>query len=276
LGRSTDQPGSIAEVTLESRLTMRASATKFRLPFSCACAFLVALALSSPARAAWIWVEGEKPTKSTMHRHPYWYDQVKRDQLSGGDLISNFSEQPGEASYRFTAPSAGEFELWVRANPVQAKLSFRLNDGPITPIDVDKGLESTNIAADGKPDLRFLAWSKAGKVSLKKGTNAIWFRMDSPNSNHGFLDCFVLANEPFTPRGIVKPDQLAAASRRVAQENKGWFPFDPKPDPFSAASGINLRTLNEKSAGDGGFIGVKGSQFVHSRTGRQRSIEQGT
>jgi hypothetical protein len=32
----------------------------------------------------------------------------------------------------------------------------------------------------------------------------------------------------------------------------------PKPDSFSATSGIDLRLLNEKRAGDGGFIGVKG------------------
>ena len=246
---------------------MRSRATSFQLPFRCAVAVLAALCVSRPARAAWIWVEGEKPAKSTMHRHPYWYDQVKRDQLSGGDLISNFHDQPGEASYRFTAPVAGEYELWVRANPVQAKLSYRLNDGPLTPIDVDKGLESINIAADGKPDLRFLAWARAGRVLLKKGTNGIRFRMDSPNSNHGYLDCFVFANEPFSPRGAVKPDQLAAASRRVAEANKGWFVFDPQPDPFRASSGINLRSLNEKTAGEGGFIAVKGSRFVHSRTG---------
>jgi hypothetical protein len=233
----------------------------------CIFAVLAFPALSPPARAGWIWVEGEKPATSTMHRHPYWYDQVKRDLLSGGDLISNFHDQPGEASYRFNAPSAGEFELWVRANPVQAKLSYRFNDGSWTPIDVEKGLDSTNIAADAKPDLRFLAWARAGKVSLKKGANSIRFRMDSPNNNHGYLDCFVLANEAFTPRGTVKPDQVAAAARRAAEANKGWFAFDPRPDPFSDSSGINLRFLNETTAGDGGYIGVKGSQFVHSTTG---------
>ena len=152
-------------------------------------------------------------------------------------------------------------------NPVQAKLSYRLNDGPLTPIDVDKGLESTNIAADGKPDLRFLAWAKAGKVSLNKGSNGIRFLMDSSNNNHGYIDCFVLTSEPFTPRGAIKPDQLATASRRIALANTGWFVFEPKPDPFSARSAIDLRALNEKTAGDGGWIGVKGSQFVHSQTG---------
>jgi hypothetical protein len=247
---------------------MRSSAVSYPSPLRYSVALLATLVFPQPAQAVWIWVEGEKPAKSTMHRHPYWYDQVRRDQLSGGDLISNFHDQPGEASYRFTAPIAGEYQLWVRANPIQATFSYRLNDDiRWTPIEVDRGLDSTNIAADGKPDLRFLAWAKSGKVSLKKGANGIRFRMDSQNNNHGYLDCFVLTNEPFTPRGAVKPDQLAAASRRVAAANKGWFAFDPKPDLFSASSGINLRALNEKAAGDGGFIGVQGSQFVHSRTG---------
>jgi hypothetical protein len=112
---------------------MTSRSTPFWLPLPCACAVLAGLAVAPPARAEWIWVEGEKPTTSTMHR--------------------------------------------------------------------------------------------------------------------------------------LKPDQLAAASRRVADANKGWFVFEPKTDPFSAVSGIDLRHLNEKMAGDGGWIGVKGSQFVHSRTG---------
>jgi hypothetical protein len=237
---------------------------------------LIALALAAwavlapvaRAGAAWVWVEGERPLRSTMHRHPYWYDQVQRDQLSGGDLLSNFHDQPGEASYRVQAPSAGEYVLWVRANPVQARLSYRLNDGQWTPVDVEKGEDSINIAADRKVDLRFLAWARAGKVALRKGENTIRFRMDSSNHNHGYLDCFVLTNEPIRPRGALKPDQLAAAAQRVAEADQGWFPFDPPPDRFSPTSAIDLRALNEKAAGENGFIGVKGSQFVHTTTGR--------
>ncbi len=242
---------------------MRSRAASLRRIF----AILAIPTFSASAQAGWIWVEGEKPATSTMHRHPYWYDRVKRDLLSGGDLISNFDDQPGEASYRFNARSGGDYDFWVRANPVQAKLAYRLNGGPWTAIDVEKGLDSTNIATDGKPDLRFLAWAKAGKVALRSGTNTIQFRMDGPNHNHGYLDCFVLVNEPFTPRGAVKPDQVAATARRAAEGNKGWFAFDPKPDPYSASSGIDLRSLNETTAGDGGYIAVKGSQFVHSKTG---------
>jgi hypothetical protein len=48
----------------------------------------------------------------------------------------------------------------------------------------------------------------------------------------------------------------------------GWVPFDPPADPFSSSSAIDLRNLNEKRAGDGGFVAAKDGQFVHSRTGQ--------
>jgi len=204
-----------------------------------------------------------------MNRHPWWYDQVKKDQLSGGDFISNFNKDKiGEAEYAVTAPLPGEYDFWVRANPVQAALSCRLNGGPWTPIDLDKNQQSVNIAADGKPDLRFIAWVRVGKVKLRKGANVVAFRMDSKNNNHGFLDCFVLANEPFEPKGALKPGEIAVAAKRAAEENRGWFAFAPKTETFAATSGFDLRGLNEKFAGEGGFIAAKGSQFVHSKTGQ--------
>ena len=170
---------------------------------------------------------------------PRRYDLVTSDRLSGDDLISNFDSRPGDAADQFDAPAAGEDQLWVRANPIQSKLSYELNGATSIPIAVAKGLESTDIAADGKLDLRLLAWANAGAA----------------------------VNEPFTPQGTRKPDQVAASTHRVAQGNKGWFAFRPTPDRFSTSSGINLRALNEKTAGDGGWIGVKGSQFVHTKTG---------
>jgi hypothetical protein len=225
--------------------------------------------LSTPASAAWIWVEGEKSTKSTMNRHP-WYAQVKRDQLSGGDFASNFNkDKPGEAEYAFDAPAAGGYEFWVRANPVGTRLSYRLNGGQWTQIDLQRSpVGSTNIAADGKPDIRFIAWVKVGQVPLKAGSNAIAFRMDSENSNHGSLDCFVFSSEPFRPMGIYRPDQMAEQAAKIAGENKGWFAFDPKADPYDAAAALDLRWMNEKQAGDGGFIAAKDGEFVHSRTGQ--------
>jgi hypothetical protein len=223
--------------------------------------------LGSLARAETIWVEGEKPTKSTMNRHPWWYDQVKKDQLSGGDWISNFAEkkEPGEAEYTVAAAAGGPFEFWVRANPTATKLSFRINDADWKAIDFGKNSrDATNIASDGKLDLRFIAWVKVGRVELRRGSNTIRFRMHSDNNNHGGLDCFVLSTEPFTPRGILKPGE---AAKPAMSNEKDWFAFDPSADAFATSSAIDMRFLNEKAAGEHGMITAKDGRFVHSQSG---------
>jgi hypothetical protein len=229
------------------------------------CLFVAVLA-PRRASAEWIWVEGEAPTANRMNRHPWWYDQVKKDLFSGGDFISNFSgEKAGEAEYRFEAKTAGAHEFWVRANPLQAKLSYSLNGGAATDIDLQKDKRGeVNVAADGKADLRFLAWSKVGHVELKQGANTVVFRMASANSHHGYLDCFVLSTDPFQPRGLLKPDRLAAKSATGGD----WFAFDPKPDPFATDSAIDLRFLNERVAGEHGFIDIKNGEFIRSEDGQ--------
>jgi hypothetical protein len=56
---------------------------------------------------------------------------------------------------------------------------------------------------------------------------------------------------------------LACSLPRHSIAGDGWFPFDPKPDTF-AESPIDLRFLNEKSAGEHGFIQVKEGHFIHA------------
>ena len=233
------------------------------------CWLALLLVVVQQATAAWIWIEGEAPAVNRMNRHPWWYDQVKRDQFSGGDFLSNFHEQkPGEAEYRFTATAAGDYEFWLRANPVKSRLSYRLNDGAETPVDFTKDVRDTiNVAADNKPDLRFLAWVKVGKVALHAGANTIVFRMTSELQNHGLIDCFVFSAEPFQPRDTLKPDQMAGDLKCLAEENAGWFVFDPKPDD-AVESAIDLRFLNEKFAGEHGFISVNSGHYIQAATGK--------
>ena len=52
-----------------------------------------------------------------------------------------------------------------------------------------------------------------------------------------------------------------------ADEGKEWFAFDPKPDTFAECP-LDLRFLNEKYAGENGFIAVKDGHFIHSANGQ--------
>jgi hypothetical protein len=53
---------------------------------------------------------------------------------------------------------------------------------------------------------------------------------------------------------------------RRAADGKGWFLFAPKPDNF-AESPIDLRFLNEKFAGEHGFVEAKDGRFIHAANG---------
>ena len=84
--------------------------------------------------------------------------------------------------------------------------------------------------------------------------------MDSQNSNHGILDCFVLTRVPFRPVGMLKPG-------RSPEAEAGWFAFDPPADRFAADAGFDLRDLNEGSPARAGSSARRTAQFVHTRTG---------
>jgi transcriptional regulator with XRE-family HTH domain len=231
-------------------LTLMTSSREIRrLPTVLLFAAVLAVGAGPRVRAAdYLWIEGESPQSQTMTRHPWWYDKVKKDQLSGGDFLSNWTDkQPGEATYAFRANAAGEHVLWVRANPVATQLSYQLDGDPWRLIDMKSPQDNVNIAEDGKIDLRFIAWIQVGTVKLTPGAHRIKFKMHSDNNHHGMLDCFVFASGPFTPEGKRKPGEKSDASEVAAE---GRWAFQPPRDEFSPQALLDLRNLNEKSSGN--------------------------
>jgi len=233
------------------------------------CLLLSSLLTSNCLLAEWIWIEGESSKSGTAKRHPWYHDAVKKELLSGGDFISHFDDsQAAQTTYEFVANQAGEYDFWMRVNPIQAKLSVEINGGTKRPVDLKGAKDPLNIASDGKPDLRFQSWVEAGRVSLKKGANRIVFHFESDKHFHGAMDCFILTNEGFTPQGMLKPDQVAAHRKKQAQANVGWTPWEPGKDEFGE-SAIDLRKLNEAFAGEHGPIIAKGERLVRSADGQQ-------
>ena len=217
-----------------------------------ASSMLTGFAAGAKPAADYVWVEGEAPQSQSMTRHPWWYDKVKTHLLSNAGFISNWSAKQGEATYTFAVPAAKKYTFWVRANTIGTKLSYKLGNGKWTPIDTTRGaIGNVNIAADDKPDLRFVAWLKVGAVQLAKGRHTLAFRMHSDNNNHGMLDCFVFADAAFAPQGALKPGETPTINR-VSED--GRWPFHPPRDAFSPDALLDLRSLNEKVAGEHGFV----------------------
>ncbi len=199
-----------------------------------------------------IWQEGESPIAHKMNRHG-WYDHVKKENLSGGEWISNFSqEKEGQATYSVEVKEGGEYALWLRVNPVRCRLDFQLNDGPWQEVSLEGAREVTNIAADGKVDLRFIGWVYAGKVNLSRGSHRLTFRFYGELQNHGALDAFVLTNARFVPRRLARPGSPETVAEIITEEDT-WA-FTPKEDLQSDDCLIDLRYLNEPVAGSTGFI----------------------
>lgn len=80
----------------------------------CALLLLVSCGIASVANADesaasdtdFIWIEGESAQRNQTTRHN-WYDDVKKDVLSGNEWLSHFDpQQPGIAAYDFTVSRA--------------------------------------------------------------------------------------------------------------------------------------------------------------------------
>ncbi len=219
---------------------------------------LVTALVPARADAVTIWREGENTTVSNVNPHPWWYDKVKKDQLSGGEWLSNFSENKvGTAAYDISAPRSGEFTFWLRANPVKSKLSYRVDGGDWKAVDFTGAVQQKNIAADGRPDLRFIGWVKVAVLSLSEGEHTLRFKMHSDSQNHGAIDAFVLTTEEFTPKGTAKPGETTAAEpaapQPVLDATNSW-PFKPRRERLTEGGLLDLSHLNEKPAGKSGFI----------------------
>ena len=96
---------------------------------------------------------GGRRESGSAHHEPaslWWYKQVKKGQLSGGDFISNWhDDKPGEATYEFRTPRVGQYEFWVR--PIRSTHhSYQLSAGPWKEIELGSPQDSINVAADNK------------------------------------------------------------------------------------------------------------------------------
>ena len=204
--------------------------------------------------------EGESADSSSVTEHPWWYDKVKDTALSGGEWLSHFNaEKAGSATYKVEIPEEGAYTFWVRVNPEQAAMRYRVDDGEWRSVPMDRAQGRQNVAEDGKEDIRWLGWAKVGQLDLTAGKHEIEFRMESEMQNHGAIDVFVLTTEEFNPASapLAKKEQAEEAglpADATVVTGQGRWEFRPSEDAFRESALLDLRHLNEKEAGGHGFI----------------------
>ena len=196
---------------------------------------------AKPRARNYVWFEAEPPNGEANAL------------LSGGQMAWN---GPGAKLQKSVAiPADGTYTLWVRK--FWNGQTFRWRVGAS-----DAWKPVNNPPLQDFVDLgpgRKVGWMNAGDVPLTAGTKTFYLEVTDASSTTAY-DCFLLTQAAFTPRGKLKPDD------KLVAEETGWTAFQPETDPFDL-SPIDLRRLNEKQAGDGGFIAARGEGFIHSQTG---------
>jgi hypothetical protein len=152
--------------------------------------------------------------------------------------------------YDVNVPKTGKYSFYARKFWQHGPFRWRFDNGPWT--------EVRNTALlDDAPIRQFVGanWVAAGTVDLTQGQRTLRIEL-LQNTGAAAFDAFVLTTQPFNPRGKLKPGE------KYNRAPQGWFPFEPDADTFKA-SPIDLRVLNEKFAGENGFIQARGDKFVH-------------
>ena len=102
-------------------------------------------------------------------------------------------------------------------------------------------------------------------MDLTQGKHAItWYLGGLKEKDRwGGMDCFVLTTGAFTPNGKYKPGEKSPEPIPAFQPGQAWD-FVPAADKLDPAAVLDLRYLNEKHAGEHGFIRLSpdGNSFV--------------
>ena len=230
-------------------------------------AIVCAIALrSGGATDVNVWVEGEQPARQQVVDNE-GLNKINPAELSAGGWLSSFTHDnapAGTAEYSVEIAQAGAYHLWVRA-AMGTGLSYRCDSGEWQPIDGKKAVDTQYIASDGNwfwpPPV---AWHDAGTVDLSGGNHTIAFLLGGTTAKDRYagIDCFLLTTGAFTPHGKFKPDEQPPPPITFHPGNT--WDLNSDSDALDPTALLDLRYLNEKSAGEHGFVRLSadGNGFV--------------
>jgi hypothetical protein len=220
------------------------------------------LALLTPALDAadsLVWWEGEGPSATNFPARSWFTpaNDKEKEALSGGAWLSNSGPRAGDEAYaRYTvnAPAAGRYHLWARKFWKHGPFRWRFGQQEWRTCGKDVALADsvelrTHVCAN---------WVYLGQVDLPAGAQQFELRLLAQPGEQltAAFDCFVLTQGVFVPNGKLKPGE------RTGRAEPGFFAFEPAVDSFAADAPLDLRCLNEQSAGEKGFLRRAGDRIL--------------
>ena len=221
---------------------------------------LLFMALAGPDAAAqtYVWWEGEEFAETNLpdpsQPFPGNISAEEKARLSGGRWLLTQgpeSDTPYTITYRVEVPRTDTYNFWVRKFWKHGPFQWRFDNQEWRECGRD-------IALHGDTYLRkFIGanWVFLGEVELDAGTRTLHVEMLDEKGG-GAIDCFILIDGAFAPRGKLKPGETSG------QSEPGFFAWEPDADPLSDDCPIDLSYLNEDEAGRDGFARREGNGFV--------------
>ncbi len=225
--------------------------------------FLVVGAFSAFGQPAFVWWEGEKTNADNFAQRTGFDARTFRDTrsevLSEGDWLTNEGvRKPGEpeafARYRIRVPTQAKYSLWCRKFWKHGPFRWRFDDQAWQICGRDVSLaDNTYIRLHLGAN-----WVYLGDVDLGAGEHDFELRLlaGEGEAKTACFDAFVLTRGPFVPRGKLKPNEVSGKA------DPGYFAWEPPPDPLVEGCPIDLRRLNEGTAGENGFVRRRGAALV--------------
>jgi len=216
------------------------------------------------AADSWIWWEGENPSSSNIPATTWLSpsSQNERDALSGGNIrtvVSVKTTGPYWANYTVNVAQAGTYRFYVRKIWQFGVFKWRFDSAAWSFVNGQMQLMDS---ADYKQWFP-LNWVYLGNVTLTAGAHTFRVEInaaDWPNApekdyvDQGGFDAFMLSTQPFIPRGKLKPSQ------KYNLAEPGKWNFESLADDFNPTALLDLRSLNERVAGQSGFVRAAGDQ----------------
>ena len=206
----------------------------------------------------YIWWEGEEAFEHNFDNTsflPSFYGK-KKEILSNNNWLHNGGirkDLPLFANYKVDIKKNNTYHFWVRKFWKHGPFKWRFSKQAWQYCKDDCGLTDNyslakHICAN---------WVYLGKVPLGKGEQLLEIEILTLKNQKAIacFDCFVLSPEPYLPYAKYKPGEKSNL------EEESFWAFEPEQDTFKQ-SFIDLRYLNEKIAGENGFVSKKGSQFI--------------
>ena len=221
------------------------------LALSGLCALAVSVASADSA-----WWEAETPTETNIPNpvdmnSPGNRTAEQQAKLSGGRWLTVGQPKDGTrafARYTIRVPAKGTYDLYVRKFWKHGPFRWRFGAMDWRECGRDIALlDNTYLQKHWGAN-----WVALGTVELQAGK--LRFEIQSLD-NKGCIDCFLLTNQPFAPRGKLRPGE------KTGHAADGCFAWEPDPDPLDGTSPIDLGHLNEATAGANGYVRRDGERF---------------